>query len=676
MKGVIALVLLGLAGCKTTGGGGGDAGSPPDSGTTPDAGSPHPDQGQPQVSRSLALSADGKSLWVVNTESDSISQIDIPSLTLTREIPIAASPPAVNPITSRYDPSVRPRSIALVDSLNKAYVAGQAANAVIVVNTATGSFGTSIPVGSEPVSVVATADGSAVFVVNHQSATVQKIDTQTDAVVGTINVGEHPWGESLRADGSLLYVTQLLVNPGVTIIDPIALTVKSVTALPDQPNASTPNKLIPNGQVRSTYAVVPKPNDGELWVAHLLLGTDTAQPQLDFESTVFPTISRLSPGGGALDNRLIFQPSTVPGATGSFTDSVSGPRDIAFLPDGSAALVTMAQSEDVMVFDGSTGFEVGLVRPVPSSLLEGILVDSTGTHAYVQGRSSHNVTVLSITAGGSGPTVAVQGSPIECLASDPMPTDMRHGFRLFYTANSALFPITKNFWVSCSSCHPEGHSDAVVWKFAQGPRDTPSNAGGPINTGFLNRQATMNDVVDYDDIIRTELGGLYSRDAGADIPDLQALAKFVNYAIPFPQNPNLAPSGLTPQQQHGQTLFGMYCVTCHSGSFFTDSGNGNPTLNLSGTVVLHDIGTCVAPGNLPDGGADFPDEPYTDILGDPRTACMFDTPTLRGIFATAPYFHDGSSPTLDDAVKRINASQSFNIATSDQADLVAYLKTL
>jgi hypothetical protein len=455
----------------------------------------------------------------------------------------------------------------------------------------------------------------------------------------------------------------------VTIIDTASLTVKSVTALPDQPNAATPNKLIPNGQVRSTYAVVPKPNDGELWVAHLLLGTNTTQPQLDFQSTVFPTISRLSPGGAALDNRLIFQPGTVPGAQGSFTDSVSGPRDIAFTPDGKTALVTMAQSEDVMVFDGSTGFEVGLVRPLPSSLLEGIVVDSAGTHAYAQGRSSHNVTVLSITSGAGGVQVAVQGSPIECLASDPMPADMRQGFRLFYTANSAQFPITKNFWMSCSSCHPEGQSDAVVWKFSQGPRDTPSNAGGPVNTGFLQRQATMNDMLEYDQIIRDELGGSYSRDAGTQVADLQSLAKFVNYAIPFPQNPNVLPGGPTPQQQHGQQIFNSFCVTCHSGAFFTDSGNGNPTLNLQGMVLLHDIGTCVTTGS-------FPDQPSTDILGDARTACLFDTPTLRGIFATAPYFHDGSSPTLDDAVKRINTSQNFNISTSDQADLVAYLKTL
>ncbi len=82
-------------------------------------------------------------------------------------------------------------------------------------------------------------------------------------------------------------------------------------------------------------------------------------------------------------------------------------------------------------------------------------------------------------------------------------------------------------------------------------------------------------------------------------------------------------------------------------------------------MELHDIGTCVT-----DGG--YPDQPATDILGGPRSPCEFDTPTLRGIFATAPYFHDGSSLTLDDAVARIPAAA--DLTDDERADLVAFLK--
>jgi cytochrome c peroxidase len=89
------------------------------------------------------------------------------------------------------------------------------------------------------------------------------------------------------------------------------------------------------------------------------------------------------------------------------------------------------------------------------------------------------------------------------------------------------------------------------------------------------------------------------------------------------------------------------------------------------TVALHDMTayTCVTSGA-------FPDEPSTDIDGGSRTACAFDTPTLRGIFATAPYFHDGSAQTLDDAVGVMLEVGRMDLSDSDRADLLAYLMTL
>jgi YVTN family beta-propeller protein len=627
-----------------------------------------PTSSTPQVSRSLALSADGAALWVVNTESDSISQIDVASRTLRRELLLGASAPAPDLVTQRYDPAVRPRAITLVDRLGKAYVAGQAANAVIVVDTGAGRVLSRVPVGAEPTAVVASADGNRVYVVNHQSATVQAIDTRTDTVVATRPVGEHPFGASLSADGRRLYVSHLLLHPGVTIVSAPDLASASFTPLPDQPPDPTNNKRLPNGEVRGAYAAVPRPETGEVWVPHLLLATGTPQPELVFDATVFPTVSVVAANGNSMEKRLLFRPVSIPTASGSFIDSVSGPRDVAFTPDGRLALVAMAQSEDVMVFDAATGFEATLVRPTPSALIEGVIVDAQGTHAYLQGRSTHNVTVLSIAEGTSGPQVRVDGDPIECLQADPMPPDLRRGLRLFYSANSAAFPITQDFWVACSTCHLEGGTDAVTWRFQQGPRDTPSNAGGPINTGFLFRQAVRDSVLDYDETIRVEQGGNYHRTDPRQLPDLQAIAQFTNYAIPFPQNPYRNTDGtLTPAQTRGQTLFTARCAACHTGDYSTDSGSGNPQLDLSGTIVLHDIGTCVTTGP-------FPDQPATDIAGHPREACLFDTPTLRGIFATAPYFHDGSAETLEDVIPRV--PNTSDLTAAERSDLLEYLKSL
>jgi cytochrome c peroxidase len=52
-------------------------------------------------------------------------------------------------------------------------------------------------------------------------------------------------------------------------------------------------------------------------------------------------------------------------------------------------------------------------------------------------------------------------------------------------------------------------------------------------------------------------------------------------------------------------------------------------------------------------------------------------PSLRNVAATPPYFHDGSAPTLDDAVRKMGLAQLNSTLTDQQVKaIVAYLQTL
>jgi cytochrome c peroxidase len=52
-------------------------------------------------------------------------------------------------------------------------------------------------------------------------------------------------------------------------------------------------------------------------------------------------------------------------------------------------------------------------------------------------------------------------------------------------------------------------------------------------------------------------------------------------------------------------------------------------------------------------------------------------PSLRNVAMTAPYFHDGSAATLEEAVRRMAAAQLDRTLTDQQVEsLVAFLKTL
>lgn len=52
-------------------------------------------------------------------------------------------------------------------------------------------------------------------------------------------------------------------------------------------------------------------------------------------------------------------------------------------------------------------------------------------------------------------------------------------------------------------------------------------------------------------------------------------------------------------------------------------------------------------------------------------------PSLRNVATTAPYFHDGSAPTLENAIARMAASQlDVDLSKEDVSDISAFLRTL
>jgi cytochrome c peroxidase len=52
-------------------------------------------------------------------------------------------------------------------------------------------------------------------------------------------------------------------------------------------------------------------------------------------------------------------------------------------------------------------------------------------------------------------------------------------------------------------------------------------------------------------------------------------------------------------------------------------------------------------------------------------------PSLRNVATTAPYFHDGSAPTLSEAVKTMGLAQLDRVLTETQiAAIVTFLDTL
>lgn len=100
----------------------------------------------------------------------------------------------------------------------------------------------------------------------------------------------------------------------------------------------------------------------------------------------------------------------------------------------------------------------------------------------------------------------------------------------------------------------------------------------------------------------------------------------------------------------GREIFNRSCATCHVGGSNTDNNSG----------VLHAAS-----------------ETGMDAAYALRTANKsYRTTPLRGLSQHPPYFHDGSAATLEDVVTHYNTFRKLSLSSSQQRDLVQYLKSL
>ncbi|MFC5742161.1 cytochrome-c peroxidase [Dyella tabacisoli] len=71
-----------------------------------------------------------------------------------------------------------------------------------------------------------------------------------------------------------------------------------------------------------------------------------------------------------------------------------------------------------------------------------------------------------------------------------------------------------------------------------------------------------------------------------------------------------------------------------------------------------------------------------NVTRDPADIGLFRTPSLRGVALTAPYMHDGSIPTLEDAIDQevyyrgLQAGYPLNMSVEERTALKAFLETL
>ena len=210
--------------------------------------------------------------------------------------------------------------------------------------------------------------------------------------------------------------------------------------------------------------------------------------------------------------------------------------------------------------------------------------------------------------------------------------DKQHeGFVLFHSAEPA---ISQGGALACASCHPDGREDGLSWKIETNTLQTPLLAGRVVGTHPYKWDGGDKDLTTSLATTMKRLGGF-----GLDKAQTANLAAYLE-VLPAPH----APTRDVQMVARGKKLFDsaeVGCRSCHDGATYSDQ-------------ITHTFRT--------------------------STLANADTPSLIGLAASAPYYHDGSAATLEALLGDRGAvhgmTETAKLSEQNITDLIAFLETL
>ena len=660
---------------------------------------------------------------VVNPDGNTVKSFDVTTMETTGanawEVPVGRNPRTL---------AVRPGTGAVAPAANgDLWIVSMDEPSIRILDGATGAFKAVIVLeqGSRPHGIAFNPAGTRAYVTLEGSGKLLSINADYGAVSNgypnvspvktSLNVGARPRGVSVSADGTRIFVTRFISTPVEEDVDPSGavvlkaggdiwevrptvggtdtLTVVGKTKILEEkfavdsessgrglPNYLQAVTISPNGR----YAAVPSKKD------NIRRGLSPARDgtELTHESTVRTVVATMD-----LYN------NTYSGSGPAYlaTDLFDFRRDInnadmansaVYTSKGDYVFISLASNQvsmyDALNYNAATIFQTDTTGLTP----QGLAIKPDDSRLYVWNFMSRTVEVydihdhLNTTLFPKVATLSTQAVELLANAAQPAKSILR-GKQIFY--NSADDRMSRDAYMACASCHLEGGADETVFDFTfaqsgEGLRNTITLLGRRgTGHGRVHWTGNFDEIQDFEHPVRglflgrgfmddndfnsgtrnTPLGTPKANAHDSQAPYITAiddLAAYVTSLTQVPRSPYRNANGtLTTAGEAGRQVFiQKNCGACHSGRDFTDSVSGN----------LRDVGTLT-----PNSG---------QRLGQPLTG--LDTPTLLGIWNTAPYLHDGSAATLMDVLNHPNAVEHFGsgntLNSTEKADLVAYLQQI
>ncbi len=616
---------------------------------------------RPAASSTIVVAPAGDRAWVVNPDNHTVTALNLTTLTQEWEQAVGR----------------QPRTLALAPD-GALWVVQEADATLTVLDATTGAVTATIPLpyASRPYAVAFAPDGSAAYITLLATGQLLRLDPTNYAITGVLDLGPTPRGVAITADSARLFAVRF-ISPAdqgeVYAVDLASFSLSAVYPLAFDPGPDTEasGRGVPNGLQAPAIA----PDGRRLWLPSKKDNTARGLWRdglgLTFDSTVRAIVSQfdLTTNQEVLAARVDLNDRDLPMA-------------VAFSPLGDYAFVAVQGTNTVDVLDATSGERVFTLEEVGLAP-QGLALTPDGQRLVVHSFLSRSALVYEVSEFGGVGTPANRPetsrtplllAEIGLVQEERLPPDVLEGKRLFYNADDRR--MNQDGYLACATCHLDDRDDGRVWDRladGEGLRNTISLIGrAGMSQGRVHVTANFDEIQDFEHDMRALFGGqgfmadelFYAGtrshplgDAKSGLtPELDALAAYLASLDTPPLSPYRQPDGsLTAEAEAGRQLFYTAgCAACHHGPAFSDSTQ----------LVLHDVGTL-----QPSSGT---------RLGEPLLG--LDTPSLRGLWESPPYLHDGSAATLLEVLTTRNPANlhgdTAGLSSEQLTQLVAYLQQI
>ncbi len=617
----------------------------------------------------IKLSADGKTLYIVCEDADSLLAVDTQSRRVTARVAVGH----------------KPKGMTISPDGKMLYVSNEWSDTVTEIDATTFTTKRTLKTGWGPVGLVTDRAGKTLYVADSIADSVSLIDLASGVEIKRFVTHRYPEQMLLSRDGKRVYVANILPHLSpydrppvseVLSIDTARQVVAERILIPGviemRHIAEAPVTVAAVSDRRTMAPVAPGRNGGQ---RPPLQGGDLLIPLMQ-PKNLGPLI-QVSQGWMMTHGVAVVHPdlhSPLGEAQSKVTQVVMDDIDyyfatnsgVAFSPDGHRALLTSADADVVSILD--TGKLAHRLRQVPAAELA-VRLDSAATFVEKRLPTGHNPTAVAVSPDNhwayvtnrlddSVTVVNLAQEKVDSTIDLGGPKDisqMRRGEQAFHNAK-----VCYQGQFACGTCHPNSHLDGLAWNI-----ETPQLGRDRVANRTLRgiRETAPYKWNGHNADLATQCGPriakYFFRSEGFNKQDLGALITYLNN-IPLAPNRHLAADGeLTDAQERGKTIFyrkhtndgreiqvNNRCDTCHpADTHYTARYSTNV-----GSATKYD------------------------------TNGLFDIPQLDRVYEDAPYLHNGEALTMEEIWTVFNNDDKHGI-TSDMSkqqlnDLIEYLKTL